>query len=50
MDMITNTLDRSNAPTIINTYDAHAIEEAVIHVEVLAYSLGWLNIVHDTQI
>jgi len=29
IDPITNTLDRSSAPTIINTYDAHAVEEAV---------------------
>jgi electron transfer flavoprotein beta subunit len=29
MDPITNTLDRSSAPTIINPYDAHAVEEAV---------------------
>ena len=29
MDPKTNTLDRSSAPTIINPYDAHAVEEAV---------------------
>lgn len=29
MDPRTNTLDRSSAPTIINPYDAHAVEEAV---------------------
>ena len=29
MDPITNTLDRSSAPTIMNPYDAHAVEEAV---------------------
>lgn len=29
MDPVTNTLDRSSAPTIINPYDAHAVEEAV---------------------
>jgi electron transfer flavoprotein beta subunit len=29
MDSKTNTLDRSSAPTIINPYDAHAVEEAV---------------------
>jgi len=29
MDPKTNTMDRSSAPTIINPYDAHAVEEAV---------------------
>jgi len=29
MDPITNTMDRSSAPTIINPFDAHAVEEAV---------------------
>ncbi|MFL0197955.1 electron transfer flavoprotein subunit beta/FixA family protein [Clostridium sp. WILCCON 0269] len=29
IDPKTNTLDRSSAPTIINPYDAHAVEEAV---------------------
>jgi Electron transfer flavoprotein, beta subunit len=29
LDPVTNTLDRSSAPTIMNTYDAHAVEEAV---------------------
>lgn len=29
MNPKTNTLDRSSAPTIINPYDAHAVEEAV---------------------
>jgi len=29
MDSKTNTLDRSSAPTIINPYDEHAVEEAV---------------------
>lgn len=29
MDPKTNTLDRSSAPTILNPYDAHALEEAV---------------------
>jgi len=29
LDPKTNTLDRSSAPTIINSYDAHAVEEAV---------------------
>lgn len=29
MDPKTNTLDRSSAPTIINPYDEHAVEEAV---------------------
>ena len=29
MDPITNTMDRSTAPTIINPFDAHAVEEAV---------------------
>ena len=29
MDPKTNTLDRASAPTIINPYDAHAVEEAV---------------------
>ncbi len=29
MNPKTNTLDRSSAPTIINSYDAHAVEEAV---------------------
>jgi electron transfer flavoprotein beta subunit len=29
MDPVTNTLDRSSAPAIINPYDAHAVEEAV---------------------
>lgn len=29
MDPVKNTLDRSSAPTIINPYDAHAVEEAV---------------------
>jgi len=29
LDPVTNTLDRSSAPSIINPYDAHAVEEAV---------------------
>lgn len=29
LDPITNTLDRSSAPSILNPYDAHAVEEAV---------------------
>jgi len=29
MDPVTNTLDRASAATIINPYDAHAVEEAV---------------------
>ncbi|MTI83221.1 MAG: electron transfer flavoprotein subunit beta/FixA family protein [Firmicutes bacterium] len=29
IDPVTNTLDRSGAPSILNPYDAHAVEEAV---------------------
>lgn len=29
LDPVTNTLDRSSAPSIINPYDSHAVEEAV---------------------